>query len=137
ATGGVGRRSAMLRWVTPAVRYIPVTPAPDGAGTVACVDTGGLVATPDQRESDGDGVGDACDVEGPPFSASVDPVDGSTAPATASDAAGGTVVVWDGASGLDDHGVLARRFDRRTAALGAPVQVNTTLAGTQRWPRAA
>src|SRR5262249_15751090 len=37
----------------------------------------------------------------------------------------------------DAHGVLARRCDRRTAALGAPVQVHTTLAGRQRWPRVA
>src|SRR5262249_59746871 len=117
--------------------YIRGRLAPVGEGRGDGVDNCGRVATRDQRDSEGEGVGDACDVEGPPFSASVDPVDGSTAPATASDAAGGTVVVWDGASGLDDHGVLARRFDRRTAALGAPVQVNTTLAGTQRWPRAA
>src|SRR5215831_6115872 len=81
-----------------AVRYMPVTLDTDGDGIVDCVDNCRLVANPDQRDSDGDGVGDACDVDGPPFPTSVDPVDGSTAPATASDAAGGTVVVWDGAS---------------------------------------
>jgi len=136
-TEGLSWRYGTFSLGNTAVRYMPVTLDTDGDGIVDCVDNCRLVANPDQRDSDGDGVGDACDVDGPPFPTSVDPVDGSTAPATASDAAGGTVVVWDGASALDGHGVLARRFDRRTAALGAAVQVNTTLAGTQRWPRVA
>ena len=136
-TEGLSWRFGTFTLVNTAVRYLPVALDTDGDGIVDCVDNCRLVANPDQRDSDGDGVGDACDVDGPPFTVSVDPVDGSTAPATAGDAAGGTVMVWDGASGLDDHGVLARRYDRGTAALGPPVQVNTTLAGTQRWPRVA
>ena len=134
-TEGLSWRFGTFSLVNTAVRYLPLALDTDGDGIVDCLDDCRLVANPDQRDSDGDGVGDACDVDGPSFTVNVDPADGSTAPATASDGAGGAVVVWDGASGADDHGVLARRYDRRTAALGLPVQVNTTLAGTQRWPR--
>src|SRR5262245_5060747 len=134
-TGGLSWQYGTFSLASTAVRYVPLTLDTDGDGIVDCLDNCRLVANPDQRDSDGDGTGDACDVDGPPFPVSVDPVDAATAPATGSDAAGGTVVVWDGTSALDDRGILARRYDRQAAALGAPFQVNTTVSGTQRSAR--
>src|SRR5262249_25241035 len=120
-----------------AVRYVPLTVDTDGDGVVDCIDNCRLVPNADQRAGDGDGAGDACDVDGPPLPVSVDPVEPTAAPTAGSDAVGGAVVVWDGASSLDDRGILGRRYDRQSAAVGPPFQVNTTVAGTQRAPRVA
>jgi cysteine-rich repeat protein len=136
-TNGLSWQYGTFSLTSTAVRYVPLALDTDGDGVADCVDNCRLVANPDQRDSDGDGTGDACDLDGPPFPVSVDPADAATAPAAGSDATGGTVVVWDGASALDDHGILARRYDRQAAALGAPFQVNTTVTGTQPWPRVA
>src|SRR5262249_43774017 len=64
-----------------AVRYVPLALDTDGDGVVDCLDNCRLVANPDQRDSDGDGTGDACDLDGPPFPVSVDPGDAMSAPA--------------------------------------------------------
>jgi cysteine-rich repeat protein len=135
--GGLTWRFGTFSVANAAVRYMPLALDTDGDGVLDCVDNCRRVPNADQRDGDGDGTGDACDVDGPPFPVSVDPVDATAAPSAGSDAVGGAVVVWDGASALDDHGIVARRYDRQAAAVGPPFQVNTTVPGTQRAPRVA
>src|SRR5262249_37812972 len=120
-----------------AVRYVPLAVDTDRDGVVDCIDNCRLGPHAHQRDGGGGGAGDACDVDGPPLPVSVDPVEPTAAPSAGSDAVGGAVVVWDGASSLDDRGILARRYDRQSAAIGPPFQVNTTVTGTQRAPRVA
>src|SRR5262249_59709373 len=90
-----------------AVRYAPLNIDSDQDGVVDCIDNCRLVANPDQSDSDGDGTGDACDLDGPAFTVSAGVADST--PDVAFDTAGNSVVVWDGPIDGDDRGVARRR----------------------------
>jgi cysteine-rich repeat protein len=118
-----------------AVRYAPLLTDSDQDGVVDCIDNCRLKPNPDQSDDDGDGTGDACDLDGPAFTVSPG-VDGS-APDVAFDTAGNSVVVWDGPIDGDDVGVAGRWFDPQAAPLGTTFRVNTTTDREQTGPRVA
>ena len=134
--------SVGLTWRVPtfspaaaAVKFAPLLTDTDHDGVVDCIDNCRLVANPGQTDSDGDGTGDACDLDGPAFTVGSG-VDGST-PDVAFDTAGNSVVVCDGPIGGDDIGVAARWYDTRDVPIAPAFRVNTTTDRDQTGPRVA
>jgi cysteine-rich repeat protein len=131
-----------LTWPVPAfspapaaVRYAPLLTDTDHDGVVDCIDNCRLVANPDQTDSDGDGTGDVCDLDGPAFTVGAG-IDGSR-PDVAFDTAGNSVVVWDGPIGGDDMGVAGRWYDPHDVPIASAFRINTTTDRDQTGPRVA
>jgi cysteine-rich repeat protein len=125
-----------------AVRYSPLRVDSDADGWTDCIDNCRLVPNFDQTDSDGDGTGDPCDLDGPPVAVGTGvPADDknknidATRPAVAIDPVGNAVVVWDAAIDGDARGVAGRWFDPDGSPLGAAFRVNATVAYDQTAPR--
>lgn len=78
--------------------------------------------------------------DGTPLDAGERLVNGFTAgeqadPDAALDGTGEVVVVWEGASGVDDFGITARRIAADGNPIGSDIPVNLVTTGTQRDPR--
>src|SRR5262249_58151326 len=116
-----------------AVRYAPLNIDSDQDGVVDCIDNCRLVANPDQSDSDGDGTGDACDLDGPAFTVSAGVADST--PDVAFDTAGNSVVVWDGPIDGDDRGVAGRWYDPPAPPLSSAVRTTTNTPRHPTRPR--
>src|SRR5262249_22333135 len=93
-----------------AVRYVPLPGArsdADGDGVVDCADDCRLASNPDQADRDGDGVGDPCDLDGPPVVVEPSAAAAGAKPSVAVDGGGAFVVVWESDGGR----ITGRRFN--------------------------
>src|SRR5262249_13756333 len=117
-----------------AVRYTPLHIDTDHDGVMDCIDNCRLVENFAQTDSDGDGPGDPCDLDGPPVTVGAGaPKDkvAATTPAVALDSTGNAIVVWDGDAGTDRRGIMARWFDRSATPIGNAFAVNVVTDGDQ------
>ncbi len=127
-----------------AVRYSPLRLDSDADGWSDCIDNCRLVSNFDQSDSDGDGTGDPCDLDGPAVTIGAGVAEDSTnknidatRPDVALDQAGTATVVWDGPIDGDTRGIAGQSFDAGGTPLTIPFRVNATLVQAQIAPRIA
>jgi len=126
-----------------AVRYSPLATDTDRDGIPDCIDNCRLVANFTQTDSDGDGTGDACDLDGDQVTvgqgvladAKNKDLDASR-PGVSLDPAGNALVVWDGPIGNDPRGIAGRWYDADALPLADPFQINSAVGVDELAPRA-
>jgi cysteine-rich repeat protein len=127
-----------------AVQYSPLRTDTDRDGIPDCIDNCRLVPNFAQTDSDGDGTGDACDLDGPAVTvgqgvlpdAKNKDLDASR-PEVALDPAGNALVVWDGPIGQDARGIAGRWYDAQGVPRADAFQINSTVGQSEQAPRAA
>ncbi|HJW70275.1 MAG TPA: myxococcus cysteine-rich repeat containing protein [Candidatus Binatia bacterium] len=145
-TGGSSGLTWMLGGFTlgqAAVRYSPLHTDTDRDGIPDCIDNCRLVPNFTQTDSDGDGTGDACDLDGSQVTvgrgvladAKNRDIDASR-PGVSVDQSGNTLVVWDGPIGSDARGIAGRWYDRQALPLADAFQVNSEVGLDELAPRA-
>jgi len=126
-----------------AVRYSPLHTDTDHDGIVDCIDNCRLVPNFAQTDSDGDGTGDACDLDGPQVTVGQGVLADSknqdldaSRPGVALDPTGNALVVWDGPIAQDARGVAGRWYDVRGVPRAEAFQINSTVGQNEQAPRA-
>jgi cysteine-rich repeat protein len=145
-TGGSSGLTWMLGGFTlgqAAVRYSPLHTDTDRDGIPDCIDNCRLVPNFTQTDSDGDGTGDACDLDGPQVTvgrgvvadAKNKDIDASR-PGVSLDQSGNALVVWDGPIGSDARAIAGRWYDRQAIPLADAFPVSSAVGLDELAPRA-